>query len=70
MKKTREKYLSLPKKVEIKPETLGLPANLREIFGSKNWDELSKKNQTYFIFGQLLKEGNFILTGEGKVVRI
>lgn len=70
MDKMREKYLSLPKKIEIEPETLGLPANLRELFGSENWDELSKKNQTYFIFGQLLKEGKFCLTGEGKVVRI
>lgn len=65
-KEIRTKFLSLPKKVEIGPETLGLPANLYDLSG-KDW---AGENPLYVVFEQLLREGHFFLTGNGKVVRI
>ena len=70
MDEIRKKFLALPKKVELDPVSLGLPAEVYNLLGSKKWDEQIKKNQTYAIFEQLFTEGELILTGEGKVVRI
>jgi len=67
MDEIRRKFLSLPRRVEIEPETLGLPANLYELTEKEDW---TGDNLLYVVFEQLLRDGHFFLTGKGKIVRI